>query len=45
MLRGELEYMLEDEGVRIKTDKGSITVVFDKSRFRPAEVSNTHELT
>jgi len=38
MLRGELEYALEDEGLRIKTDKGHITVLFDRSRFRPAEV-------
>jgi len=38
MLRGELEYTLEDGGIRIKTDKGNITVAFDKSRFRPAEV-------
>jgi len=38
MLRGELEYTLEDEGIRIKTDKGDITVAFDKNRFRPAEV-------
>jgi GDPmannose 4,6-dehydratase len=38
MLKGELEYTLEDEGIRIKTDKGNVTVVFDKSRFRPADV-------
>jgi GDPmannose 4,6-dehydratase len=38
MLGGELEYTLEDEGIRIKTDKGNVTVVFDESRFRPAEV-------
>jgi GDPmannose 4,6-dehydratase len=48
MLRGELEYTLEDEGVRIKTDKGNMTVAFDKSRFRPAEVpilmSNTRKI-
>jgi len=38
MLKGELEYTLEDEGIRIKTGKGNVTVVFDKSRFRPADV-------
>jgi GDPmannose 4,6-dehydratase len=38
MLEGELEYTLEDEGLRIKTDKGDVVVTFDKSRFRPADV-------
>lgn len=38
MLKGELEYTLEDEDIRIKTDKGNVTVVFDKSRFRPVDV-------
>jgi GDPmannose 4,6-dehydratase len=38
MLENELEYALEDEGIRIKTDKGNVTIVFDKSRFRPVEV-------
>jgi len=48
MLKGELEYTLEDEGIRIKTDKGNVTVTFDKSRFRPADVpilmSNTRKI-
>ena len=38
MLENELEYALEDEGIRIKTDKGNVSIVFDKSRFRPVEV-------
>jgi GDPmannose 4,6-dehydratase len=38
MLKGELEYTFEDDGLRVKTDKGNITVVFDSNRFRPAEV-------
>ena len=38
ILKGELEYTLEDGGIRIKTDKGNIAVVFDRSRFRPAEI-------
>jgi len=48
MLKGELEYTLEDEGIRIKTDKNNVTVVFDKNRFRPADVpilmSNTRKI-
>jgi GDPmannose 4,6-dehydratase len=48
MLKGELEYSLEDESIRIKTNKGNVTVVFDKSLFRPAEVpilmSNTRKI-
>jgi GDPmannose 4,6-dehydratase len=38
MLKGELEYTLEDVGLNVKTDKGSITIMFDESRFRPADV-------
>jgi GDPmannose 4,6-dehydratase len=38
MLRGELEYTLEDVGLRVKTDKGNITIIFDSSGFRPADV-------
>jgi GDPmannose 4,6-dehydratase len=38
MLKDELEYTLEDSGLRVKTDKGNVAVVFDPSRFRPAEV-------
>jgi len=38
MLKGELEYTLEDGGLNVKTSKGNITVVFDESRFRPADV-------
>jgi GDP-4-dehydro-6-deoxy-D-mannose reductase len=38
MLKGELEYTLEDGGLNVKTDKGNITIVFDKGRFRPADV-------
>jgi GDPmannose 4,6-dehydratase len=37
MLRGELEYTLEDAGLNVKTDKGNIIIVFDKSRFRVAD--------
>ena len=38
MLKGELEYTLEDVGLNVKTNKGSITIMFDESRFRPADV-------
>jgi GDPmannose 4,6-dehydratase len=39
MLKGELKYILEDEGIRIKTDKDNVMVVSDEDRFRPADVS------
>jgi len=38
LLKQEVEYTLEDGGLKVKTDKGDITVVFDRERFRPAEV-------
>lgn len=38
MLDGKLEFQLSDIGIVITTDKGKITVEFDKERFRPAEV-------
>ncbi|MGC9069469.1 MAG: GDP-mannose 4,6-dehydratase [Thermoprotei archaeon] len=38
MLDGELVYTLEDGGIKVKTNKGTITIEFDLSRFRPADV-------
>ena len=38
LLKGELEYSLEDRGLKVKTSKGNVTVEFDDRRFRPAEV-------
>ena len=38
MLKGELEYILKDKSVVVKTDKGNITIEFDPQRFRPVEV-------
>jgi GDPmannose 4,6-dehydratase len=38
MLNEEIEFSLEDEGIFIKTDKGSIRVVFDPKLFRPIDV-------
>ena len=37
-LSGELEYSLKDEGIRVCTDRGTIPVRFDTTRFRPSEV-------
>jgi GDPmannose 4,6-dehydratase len=38
LMKGELEYGLEDEGLKVKTDKGDVTIYFDPSKFRPADV-------
>ncbi len=38
MLREELEFVLEDAGIVVHTQKGEIKVNFDPKRFRPAEV-------
>jgi GDPmannose 4,6-dehydratase len=38
MLEGKLEFKLSDLGVIVNTDKGNITIEFDKEKFRPAEV-------
>ncbi|MEI7433578.1 MAG: GDP-mannose 4,6-dehydratase [Methanomicrobiales archaeon] len=38
LLSGEVEYLLEDGGITIRTAKGTIPVVFDPAKFRPAEV-------
>lgn len=38
LLKGEIEFSLEDEGIKIYTNKGSILIKFDKERFRPADV-------
>jgi len=38
MLNEEIEFSLEDEGIFIKTDKGSIRAVFDPKLFRPVDV-------
>lgn len=48
MLEGNLEYSIEDKGILVDTDKGTITVEFNPDRFRPAEVpilfSNTEKI-
>jgi GDPmannose 4,6-dehydratase len=38
MLNGELEFQPSDIGIIATTDKGKITIEFDKERFRPADV-------
>lgn len=38
ILDGKLEFQLSDRGLIVTTDKGKITVEFDKEKFRPAEV-------
>jgi GDPmannose 4,6-dehydratase len=38
ILEGKLEYELSDIGIIATTDKGKITIEFDKEKFRPAEV-------
>lgn len=38
MLDGDLEFQPSDIGIIATTDKGKITIEFDKGRFRPADV-------
>lgn len=38
LLKDELEFQLEDEGVIVHTNKGKVRVEFNPNRFRPAEV-------
>ncbi len=38
ILENELEYTLEDKGIRVYTDKGMVPIEFNPDRFRPAEV-------
>jgi len=38
MLEGKLEFYPSDMGIAVTTNKGEVTVEFDRERFRPAEV-------
>jgi len=38
MLAEELEFTIEDVGIKVHTNKGEIPIGFDPTRFRPAEV-------
>jgi GDPmannose 4,6-dehydratase len=48
ILKGEVEYVLGDGGLNIKTNRGNVTIEFDPKKFRPAEVpilmSNTEKI-
>jgi GDPmannose 4,6-dehydratase len=48
ILEDELDYNLEDKGIKINTNKNDILIQFDPKRFRPAEVpillANTEKL-
>jgi GDPmannose 4,6-dehydratase len=39
LLEGEIEYIIEDGGILVHTDKGVIEIEFDPKKFRPAEVN------
>ena len=38
MLEGTLEFELSDIGMVVTTDKGTVTIEFDRERFRPTDV-------
>ena len=38
ILEGDLDYALEDKGIKVHTDKGIVPIEFNPDRFRPAEV-------
>ncbi len=38
ILRGDLEFKLENKGIVLETDKNKIKIVFEADRFRPADV-------
>lgn len=38
MLQEELEFSMEDEGIWVYTDKGTIPIRFDPEKFRPVDV-------
>lgn len=38
LLTNELEYTIEDKGLKVYTDKGEVIIEFDENRFRPADV-------
>jgi len=48
LLEGNLDYDLSDVGIFVYTDKGKISIEFDKNKFRPSEVpmllSNTAKI-
>jgi GDPmannose 4,6-dehydratase len=38
ILDGQLEYNIEDKGIKVDTDEGQLMIEFNPDRFRPAEV-------
>ncbi len=38
MLKGEMDFVLDDQGLVLETDKGIVEVLFDPQRFRPSDV-------
>ena len=38
ILEGELEYKIEDKGIKVNTNKNDLLIEFNPKRFRPAEV-------
>lgn len=48
MLDNELEYTIQDKGLKVNTDDGDVLIEFNPDRFRPAEVpilfSNTEKI-
>lgn len=38
LLDGEIEFTIEDKGLIIETNRGDVKVLFNKEKFRPAEV-------
>ncbi|MEN6294141.1 MAG: GDP-mannose 4,6 dehydratase, partial [Methanobacterium sp.] len=38
ILEDQMEYTLQDKGIKVQTDQGNLTIEFNPERFRPAEI-------
>ena len=38
ILENQLEYTIQDKGIRVTTDQGPLTIEFNPDRFRPSEI-------
>lgn len=38
ILENQLEYTIQDKGIRVSTDQGPLTIEFNPDRFRPSEI-------
>lgn len=38
ILEDQLEYTIQDKGIKVTTDQGNVTIEFNPDRFRPAEL-------